>query len=123
MCVSVCVVCVCVCVCVGGGGGGVTQERFSNISNNRFFKRRHCQKTLSVIKSFTGDIKSMQCKLLQDIIASISLLIELTSSNLALTLLNPSKVIWHRLFLLNVSVVFVNVKKCSVQNRVDFIKP
>ena len=31
------------------------------------------RKTLSVMKSFTGNIKSMRCKLLQDIIASISL--------------------------------------------------
>ena len=31
--------------------------------------------------------------------------------------------ILHRLFLLNVSVVFVNDQKCSAQNRVVFIKP
>ena len=48
-------------------------------------------------------------------ISSISLFLELAGSNLAQTLLNPSKVIWHRLFLLNVSVIFVNAEKCSVQ--------
>ena len=56
-------------------------------------------------------------------ISSISLFLELAGSNLAQTLLNPSKAIWHRLFLLNVSAVFVNVEKCSAQNRVIFIKP
>ena len=40
----------------GGGGGGGTQERFSNASNNRFFKQGHCQKTLSVRKNFGGNI-------------------------------------------------------------------
>ena len=30
----------------GGGGGGVTQERFSNFGNNRFFKQRNYQKNL-----------------------------------------------------------------------------
>ena len=56
------------------------------------------------MKSFTGNIKSMRCELLQDIY-HISLFLELASSNLAQTLLNPVKVIWHHL--LNVSVVFV----------------
>ena len=44
-------------------------------------------------------------------------------SNLAQTLLSPSKVLMHRLFLLNVSVVFVNAENCSVQNRVVLVKP
>ena len=57
------------------------------------------------------------------IISRISLFLELAGSNLAQTLLNPSKNIWHRLFLLNVSVVFVNAEKCSAQNRVVFVKP
>ena len=55
-------------------------------------------------------------------ISSISLFVELAGSNLAQTLLNPSKVIWHLLFLLNVSVVFVNAEKRSVQNTNHFHK-
>ena len=53
----------------------------------------------------------------------MSLFLELAGSDLAQTLLNPSKVIWHRLILLNVSVAFVNAEKCRVSNRVVFIKP
>ena len=45
------------------------------------------------------------------LIASISMFLELARSNLAQTLPNPSKVIQHRLFLLNVSVVFVKCRK------------
>ena len=56
-------------------------------------------------------------------ILSIALSLELADSNLTQTLLNPSKFIWHCLFLLNVSVVLVNTEKCSAQNRVVFIKP
>ena len=56
-------------------------------------------------------------------ISSISLSLELAGSNLAQTLLNPSKFIWHRLFLLNVSVVFVKAEKRSAQNRAVFVKP
>ena len=56
-------------------------------------------------------------------ILSISLLLELAGCHLAQTLLNTSKVIWHQLFLLNVSVVFVNAEKSSIQNRVNLIKP
>ena len=55
-------------------------------------------------------------------ILNISLFLELAGCNLAQTLLNPSKVIWHQLFLLNVSVVFVNAEKCRIQNRVNLIK-
>ena len=29
------------CTWGGGGGGGVTQQRFSNLGNNQFFKRRN----------------------------------------------------------------------------------
>ena len=43
-------------------------------------------------------------------ISSISLFLELAGSNFSQAL-NPSKVISHRLFLLNVSVVFVNAEK------------
>ena len=39
---------------------------------------------------------------------STSLFLELAGSNLAQTLLNHSKIIWHHLFLSNVSFVFVN---------------
>ena len=56
-------------------------------------------------------------------ISSISLFFELAGSNLVQTLLNPSKVVLHHLLLLNVSGVFVNAEKCSIQNRVVFIKP
>ena len=35
---------------------GFTQERFSNFNNNRFFKQIIPRKTLSVRKSFTGNI-------------------------------------------------------------------
>ena len=56
-------------------------------------------------------------------ISSISLFLELAGYKLAQTLLNPSKVVWYRLFLLNVSVDFLNAEKCSAQNSVVFIKP
>ena len=56
-------------------------------------------------------------------ISSILLFLELAGSNLAQNLLNPFKVIWHRLVLLIVPVVFVNAERCSVKNRVVFIKP
>ena len=55
-------------------------------------------------------------------ISSILLFFELAGSNLEQTLRNPSKVIWHLLFLLNESVVFVNAVKCSVQNKSRFHK-
>ena len=42
---------------------------------------------------------------------SISLFLELGGYSLGQTLLNPFKVIWHNLFLSNVSVVFVNAEK------------
>ena len=44
-------------------------------------------------------------------ISSISLFSELAGSNLVQILLNPSKVTWRRLYLLNVFVVFVNARK------------
>ena len=50
------------------------------------------------------------------LISNILLLLKLAGSNLAQTLLNTSKGIWHRLFLLNVSVVFVNAEKFRIQN-------
>ena len=56
-------------------------------------------------------------------ISSLYLLLELAGSNLAQNLLRPFKVIWNRLFLLIVPVVFVNAERCSVNNRVVFIKP
>ena len=56
-------------------------------------------------------------------ILSIYLFLELAVSNLAQNLLKPFKAIWHRLFLLIVPVVFVNAERCSVKNRVVFIKP
>ena len=56
-------------------------------------------------------------------ISSLSLFLELAGSNLAQNLLKPFKVIWHRLFLLIVPVVFVNAGRCSVKNRVVFVKP
>ena len=59
-------------------------------------------------------------------ISNVTLSLELAGSNLAQTLLNPSKIIWHCLFLLNLlnlSVVFVNAEKCSAQNRIDVVKP
>ena len=65
---------------------------------------------------------SMGSKFLQDIYLKCFLIFRAIWSNLVHTLLSPSKVIWHRLFLLNVSVVFVNTKKCSAQNRAVFIK-
>ena len=37
--------------------------------------------------------------------------------------LSRVKFIWHCLFLLVVSAVFVNAKECSFQNTVVFIKP
>ena len=46
---------------------------------------------------------------------SILLLLELAGSNLPQTLLNSSKILWHHLFLSNVSVFFVNAEKCSVR--------
>ena len=56
------------------------------------------------------------------LISSISLFLQQAASSLAQALLKPSKLKWHRLFLLNASIVFVNAEKCSVQNRVVFIK-
>ena len=42
---------------LGGGGGGVTQERFSNFSNNRFFSSREITgKTLSARKNIIGNV-------------------------------------------------------------------
>ena len=55
-------------------------------------------------------------------ISNISLFLELAGSNLAQTLLNPSKVIRHCSFLSNVFGVFVNAEKCSVYNIVNFHK-
>ena len=60
----------------------------------------------------------MGCKLFEYFV-----ILELAGPNLAQAPFNPSKVTLHHLFLLNVSVVFVNAKKCSFQNRVVFIKP
>ena len=51
---------------------------------------------------------------------SISLFLDLAGYNYAQTLLNPFKVKWHCLCLVNVSVVLANSKKCSVHNRVVF---
>ena len=56
-------------------------------------------------------------------ISSTYLFLELAASNLAQNLLKPFKVIWHHLFLLIVPVVFVNAERCSVKNKVVFIKP
>ena len=53
----------------------------------------------------------------------IYLVLELAGSNLAQNLLRPFKVIRHRLLLLIVPVVFVNAERCSIKNRVVFIKP
>ena len=50
-------------------------------------------------------------------LSSISLFLELASSDLAKTLLNPSKAIWHRLFLLNVYVVFVNAENVEFRKE------
>ena len=36
----------------GGGGGGGSQERFSNLGNNQFFKRRNLRKTLVSMEEF-----------------------------------------------------------------------
>ena len=45
----------------GGGGGEVTQERFSNFSNNRFFSSREITgKTLSARKNIIGNINLRQ---------------------------------------------------------------
>ena len=57
----------------------------------------------------------MHCNFCRTFILSILLLLELAGSNLPQTLLNPSKILWHHLFLLNVSVFFVNGEKCSVR--------
>ena len=49
------------CTSGGGGGGGVTQERFSNFSNNRFFSSREITgKTLSARKNIIGNITLSQ---------------------------------------------------------------
>ena len=65
----------------------------------------------------------MPCKFLQDVYLESFVFLELAGSILAQILLNPFKGIRHRLFLLNVSVVFVNAEKCSVHDRVVLIKP
>ena len=44
----------------GRGGGGDMQERFSDVSNNRFFKRGHFHKTLLVRTNFISNINSGQ---------------------------------------------------------------
>ena len=67
--------------------------------------------------------RARDVNLCRTFILSISLFLKLGGSNLAQTLLNPPNVIWHCLFLLIVSVVFVNAEKRSVQNIVVFIKP
>ena len=72
-------------------------------------------------KTHQGKI-TMRCKFLQDIYIEYYLFLELAGSNLAQSLLKPFKVILHRLFLLIVPVVFVNAERCSVKNRVVFIK-
>ena len=41
-------------------GGGVIQECFSNVSNNRFFKLGHFQKTLLVKKNYISNINLSQ---------------------------------------------------------------
>ena len=56
-------------------------------------------------------------------VLNISLFLELSGSNLVWTLLKPSRVIWHHLFLLNVFVVLLNAEKCNIPNIVVFIKP
>ena len=58
----------CVCVCVaGGGGGGGERNLHKNVSHILgtidSLKGEIARKTLSVMKSFTGN---MRCKLLQD---------------------------------------------------------
>ena len=62
----------------------------------------------------------MRCEFFQDIYFEYCVIFRASWLKHCSTL---PKVIWHRLFLLNVSVVFVNAEKCSVQNRVVFIKP
>ena len=61
--------------------------------------------------------KSMDVNFCRTFISSISLFLELAGSDLVQTLLNPSKVKWYHSFLLNLFVVFVNVK--SVGFRIE----
>ena len=46
----------------------------------------------------------------------MTIVLELAGSYLAWAMLISSKVIWHCLFLLNVSVIFVSAAKCRIQN-------
>ena len=82
-------------------------------------------KLYSVIADFSVlGKKSMRFKFLQDIyLEYFSLFLDPAGSNLAQTLLNTLKFIWHCLFLLGVSAVFVNAEECSFQNRFVSIKP
>ena len=65
----------------------------------------------------------MRCKLLQDIYLEYLFIFRASWIQFGTELLKPFKVIWHRLFLLIVPVVFVNAERYSVKNRVVFIKP
>ena len=79
----------------------------------------------SPIISIFPNVSSRACyvNFCRTFISSISSFLELAGPNLAQALLSLYRVIRHRLFLLNMSVVFVNAEKCSAQNRVVFIKP
>ena len=65
--------------------------------------------------SFSWPKRACNVSFYRTFISRISLFLELGGSNLAQTLLNRSKVIWHRLFSLNVSVVFVNAENVALR--------
>ena len=89
-----------------------------------FFLAFHCFR-LQCLFTVVRELMKRACgvNFCRIFISSYVVILKLAGSNFAQTLLNPSKIIRHRLFLLNVSVVSVNAKKCSAQNRVVFIKP
>ena len=61
--------------------------------------------------------KACDVNFCRTLISRILLFLELAGSSLTHTLLNPSKVIWHRLFLSNVSVVSVNTKNVTFRRE------
>ena len=54
-------------MCVCGGGGGLHKDISQILATIDSSRGEIARKTLSVMKSLTGNIKSMRCKLLQDI--------------------------------------------------------
>ena len=79
------------CVWGGGGGGGLHKNVSQTLATVNSSRGEIARKTLSVMKSFTGNMRHVN--FCTTFIMSISLFLELASSNLVQTLLNPSKVI------------------------------